>query len=162
MGRKKRSQPEPVNDPFALVPYEGPPTTTSQPATNLSLPSPLTQDDAARLLREEAQKLLTADAKTLPQLTRRIQRLRVVMLILQEVERGTSDPQVARELNLLNKLMSTYGDGWAAEDEKVRQREAEVALRERGIDPASAARLLRALEAVMGVTARDRPADPGS
>jgi hypothetical protein len=156
--KRKRGRPRdeakddfPLYDPDALA---KPPLVGRDPSTKPADEKPLSAADAKKLLQQRAQELLDADAKSLPRLTKEIQRLRVVLQILNEADTGESDPQVHKELSLLNKLITGKGlDGLEGDDEaekRERQQEAEKLLADRGVDPAQAGRFMRILQAVMG------------
>lgn len=152
-GRPRKDSPSdaPLYDPDALV---KPPLPGRDPSTKPADESPLSAADAKKLLQQKAQELLDADAKSLPRLTKEIQRLRVVLQILNEADTGESDPQVHKELSLLNKLITGKGlEGLEGDDEtekRERHQKAEELLADRGVDPAQAGRFMRILTAVMG------------
>lgn len=168
-GRSRKGTPDdaPLYDPDSLV---KPPLPGRDPSTKPADEKPLSLDDAKKLLQQKAQELLDADAKSLPRLTKEIQRLRVVLQILNEADTGESDPQVHKELSLLNKLITGKGlEGLEGDDEtekRERHQKAEELLADRGVDPTQAGRFLRVLQAVMGAGASsgtgDDDADSGA
>jgi len=155
-GRTRKDSPDdmPIYDPDDLVKPSLPGRDlTTKPVDE----KPLSAKDAKALLQKKAQELLDADAKSLPRLTKEIQRLRVVLQILNEADTGESDPQVHKELSLLNKLITGKGlEGLEGDDEverRERHQKAEELLADRGVDPAQAGRFMRILTAVMGAGA---------
>lgn len=174
--KRKRGRPRddekddfPLYDPDAL---SKPPLVGRNPKTKPPDEKPLSAADAKKLLQAKAQELLDADAKSLPRLTKEIQRLRVVLLILNEADTSESDPQVHKELSLLNKLVTGKGleglEGDDEEERRERHQKAEELLADRGVDPAAAGRFMRILQAVMGTGgaggsgAGDADAEPGA
>lgn len=127
-----------------------------------------TLQDASDLLRAKALELLDAGPARVSQLNIDIQKLRVLCMVLREVELGVSDPNTYKELNLLNKML-TGKDMEADENRQTAEEEASAtaALESRGIKAESASRMMRALTSIMLDKATvlpdddDEPPDPG-
>lgn len=105
--------------------------------------------DASNLLRTKALELLGAGPARVSQLNVDIQKLRIICMVLREVELGVSDPNTYKELSLMNKMLT--GKDLEVEDRQTAEDEAQAtaALESRGIKADSAARMMRALTSIM-------------
>jgi len=109
-------------------------------------------EDAQELLRLKSLELLDAPVGRLPALNIQVQRLRVLVILLREVETGVSDSNTYREMALLSKLAT--GTDFESEASKEQQVEEEAKATERlmarGIQPEAAQRISRVLQSVIG------------
>ena len=111
-------------------------------------------DEAKDELRALTNELRTADNKRIKQLSIKVQRQRVTVLLLQEAHTGIADPSTHRELSLLNKLVAgrsldEMDEEQAREETQQRQQAAVSRLQARGASEATAQRVVRVLGAVM-------------
>lgn len=96
---------------------------------------------------------MTAEPKMVAELQMEIQRLRVVHMVLREVESSVFDPNTYKEMNLLNRMFT--GRDLETEADKKDSAEKEAAasdkLQKLGADAGQAQRIARVLNSVMGV-----------
>ena len=114
-------------------------------------PEFLRRKEVESQLRERINELLTAEPSKLPALTIEVQRLRVAVLLLREMENQITDQNTYREVALLNRLLS--GKDIESEAEKKKSMEdadkAARVLEAQGISPESAHRMAKALASVL-------------
>ncbi len=122
---------------------------------------PLTPIEAKTAVQRLTGELASATAEQVPGLLLRIQRARVVWLLLAETDAGAADPQTLKELNSLNKML-TGKDLGGDEPEGDKERLARTAemLTARGVSAEGVPQILRVLESVMSDGIRTRPAEP--
>lgn len=143
-----------VPDAAAMVPFDAPDDTVDPDKGDEPEPpggEDLDLEDIKRRIKAETQKLLKASGPALAAITRKLQRLRVAKMLLVEVD-GASDPNVHRELTLLNKLLAAEGasnDDASAQDEAASRQRAQDLIQARGGSPQSAENIARVLSSVM-------------
>ena len=173
-GRPRKIVPPP-EDPADLreprVPEPDPPAAPAEPQ----------MDPAEAAAREQARKnltavkqqihdltmqLMTAEQKEVPELTQKLQRLRIGMLMLREIVEDVSDPNAHKELHLLRKMTDEANP---EDDEEEQERMDDDERRHRllsvGLNPESAGgmvRALQALEKVMEAPPKPLPDDDDS
>lgn len=122
---------------------------SSPPADDVA--PPLTLDDAVEKLRLKVSELVTAGPARVSGLNVEIQKLRIICMVLREIEMGVSDPNTYKELSLMNRMLT--GKDLEAEAERqqtgIEETAATAALENRGIKAESASRILRALTSVL-------------
>lgn len=123
---------------------------------------PLTLEEARELLKNKSLELLECPVGKVAALTIQIQRLRVLVIILREVETGVSDANTYKEMTLLNKLLTGKDlESEASKEQQVEEEQKATArLEARGIAPESAQRITRILQSVMGATHVEFKPDP--
>lgn len=131
---------------------------SNQPPPGDDPPPTLSLPEAQKKLNAKVQALLSADAKTLPNLMIEIQTLRVVCMLLSEAsEDGKTafDPNTYREMSMLNRMLAKGGMGEGEDDpagalaDLTLEAEAEERLARRGISRDGAARMARVLGAAL-------------
>lgn len=122
------------------------------------LPLPETLQDVQALLKKKAQELLYAPPQHINEIQQEIQKLRVTAGIYREIADNFSDPNLYKEMNLLNRMLTGKDIESEAEKRKI-QRESSKAsdkLRQNyGLDPESAQRIARVIQGVVGGEADD-------
>ena len=125
---------------------------------------PLTQIEAKTSVQRLTGELAAANADQIPELLQRIQRARVVWLLLSEIEAGTADPQTLKELSSLNKMLTGKDLGNPeSESDKDRLARTTEMLAARGVSAEGVPQILRVLESVMSDGIRPHqppPTDP--
>ena len=156
----------------------GRPPKTPAPPEVPAPPATPEVDPAEAAAREQARKnltavkqqihdltmeLMSAEQVKVPELTQRLQRLRIGMLMLREIVEDVSDPNAHKELHLLQK-MTDEADPEEGEDEQ--EQSADDERRRRlasvGLNPDNAGgmvRVFRALETIMSQPAAPLPTD---
>lgn len=115
--------------------------------------APSTLQEVQELLKTKAKELLFCQPQNISTLTQEIQRLRIVAALFSEIENRLQDPNLYKEMNLLNRMTT----GKDLESEQIRRRADEEieAAREKlerhyGVSPDSANRIARAIATVAG------------
>lgn len=138
--------------PAVLAPILGQPE-RGKPALSL--------EQAQDMLRAKAIEYVDASPARVSTLNVEIQKLRIICMVLREVELGVSDPNTYKELNLMNKMLTGKDIEGDADRQQTEQEEAEAtaALEKRGLKAESAGRILRALTAILDKSIPDEPTD---
>lgn len=153
---------DPRADPSAFVEYV--PAPRPDPLPDVETPvvekrDGLTLAEATELLRAKVLELLPAPPAAIPALNVEILKLRIICMVLREVELNILDPSASKEFALMNKMLT--GKDLDAEAERKQTIEEEQAastvLAARGIKAESATRILRALTSIM--SAREEQPD---
>lgn len=128
-------------------PEAPPPPDAGTPAEDTEL------QDARAKLRETAALLPTAKNRDIPKLLGRIQKLRVLVMVLQETQSGSRpDKDTYREMSLLNRMAPALAGQDDSDDDDAASEALErsrASLEKFGIDPQAAARLTTTLEAMV-------------
>jgi alanyl-tRNA synthetase len=117
-------------------------------------PLPLeNRDQVQQLLKKKACELLLAQPQQVPELQQEIQKLRIVHSIFKEIENDFNDPNLYKEMNLLNRMM--VGKDLESEAQKQKstreQEEAATKLKDSyGMSPEAASRVARVIASIVG------------
>lgn len=95
-------------------------------------------------------ELMGAQPREVPRIQREVQKLRVIRTILKELTMSSMDPNLYKDMNLLNRMMATAD----LEGEEDAQRDTDMArateaLKARNISPESASRIARVLHSLV-------------
>lgn len=118
---------------------------------------PMTAVEAKTIVQQLTGELAAATTENIPGLLQRIQRARVVWLLLNEVNEGVADPQTLKELNSLNKMLTGKDLGNPDPDENDRLAKTSELLASRGVSAEGVPQILRVLESVMSDGLRTPP-----
>ena len=110
--------------------------------------APRTVREAKDRLREKVNELSTADPARTRTIAVEIQQLRIAMYLLQELETGTPNPDIYKELSLLTRMTTGKGLNEVPSEEPLDE-DRERLLADRGLDPVAASRIARVLASVM-------------
>jgi hypothetical protein len=123
------------------------------PAESTSTEADQELADARAKLRETAALLPTAKNRDIPKLLGRIQKLRVLVMVLQETQAGSKpDKDTYREMSLLNRMAPALAGQDDSDDDDAASEALDASrssLEAFGIDAQSAARLTTTLEAMV-------------
>lgn len=103
---------------------------------------------------EKTKEMLSAPEPDIPRITREMQRLRVGILTYAEVLQNLPDPTLKQEIALLNKMT---GGGFEDDPDNDKAKALDAAasrVRSAGIEPESAADLVRGLRALQAIAAQ--------
>lgn len=104
--------------------------------------------DVQAQYKRKVGELLTATPAQTPRLIQEIQRLRLVVLLLKEVEAGQANEATYRELVLMTRMMGKPTGAAQEPEENSTQDDAEEELEALGIEPRRAADLLKIFERI--------------